>query len=544
MESVISTSKLSHHQDIIALQVENLSISSRKGMRLRPILTEISFSLPWGHSAFIIGRSGTGKSLIVRAILGLLNSNEWELEGNIWVGHSDHRQIILLEDGEYRPQGYSEIRGKSIAAVFQGPSSHLHPSLSVGNQICEALSTIPREQRKEKAQILFNSVDIKNVDVFRCYPFQFSQGECQRITIGMALALQGLLIVDEPTASVDEERRDEIISIFREQILKHKFNSMVVVTHQEAVISQLIKSGDIIVGLYESEIRGRIFTARTTVWKEEDQIPVSNLHPCFAFHLKPEAARSPTPDLLYVEHLSQYYRRNFFSKRKVVFDDINFHIAHGEMVGIVGPSGSGKSTIAKAIIRIINNTKGQLFFFDSHSQKYIDLAALQPHSSASDVPQMNKLRRQIQYISQEAGMIFNPSLIVYDVLDESFNLAGYNESEARDKLMLEWLYRMRLIKDDNEYSEFILKFPNELSGGEKQRLSLLRCFLLKPALIIADEPFSDQDLQTAAEMIDIMKSYQNSAGTAFILISHDRQLVKNICNRVYELDDKGKLTLL
>lgn len=540
----------------LVLDVRNLSITHVDCGRLRPIIRDLSFHVPEGSYAYLVGRSGIGKSLTTRAILGLLSPEEWIVDGTIRINcHQGQRMETILEQRRFQETALSTIRGKYLNAIFQEPVSHLHPSLTIGRQFREAMAGMePHGGPAFGIQTLLDMVKIDPFKAMTGYAHEFSQGECQRILLAMALVGKNLLIADEPTSSINPELRKGIIEIFSSLRKKQMIRSMVIVTHQKDVVDALVRPGDLFIGLHQGQ-DGII--AEQTVWTRKHIREKHLVHPCFTFAPREPAIPEPpaeSPDmgmeppakpeepsltplpLLQVRNLCQSFRRGLFSSPETVVEKVDFTLDQGEMVGIIGPSGSGKSTIAKAAVRLLDRTRGEVVLNINGQVK--DLVRLQPHGARQDTREMIQVRKQVQYISQEAAMVFNPAVRVKEILTETLNLLPPLDEKGKQDLIYTSLSEMGFVSDRQQVPGFVSKYPRELSGGEKQRLNLLRCFLLQPRLIIADEPFANQDMQTVSELVAIMKTCQHRNQTAFLLISHDIPLVETICDRIYYLADK------
>lgn len=523
-----------------ALEVRNLTIKKRKGNSLNCFIKNLSFTVPVGSFVFIIGRSGAGKSLTVRSISGLLNMEKWDVSGSIKVINSNSELITIFENNKYDYKALKKIRGKSMRVIFQEPSSHLHPSFTIKKQLFETLYHIPSKDRTIEAMNLLKNVGLtRDLSILDSHPHQFSQGEKQRIAIAMAISMegQGVLISDEPTSSIDIDTRDEIIKLLKDLREEQKIQSSIIITHDEEVILKLVKNGDRLVHINDNQSYQEI---ECSIADNNDNQLRDLTKPFSFFKFVPNTVEktkksSVNQPLLEIINLKQTIKRSFFSRPNTILKNINLTIYSGEIIGIIGPSGSGKTSLAKAIIRLLDWTKGEILF--NEDNKIVNLNKIQPRGTHPDTIKMNELRKQIQYISQEAAMVFNPSLMISEILDETKQLAKKANKTIDEKFIQNILMQTGLIADKNEYAAFISKYPSELSGGEKQRLNIVRCFLLEPKLVIADEPFASQDLQTASELFVIMKDFNQRYQTSFIIISHDINMIKKICKRVYLINN-------
>ncbi|MDC7239747.1 MAG: ABC transporter ATP-binding protein [Spirochaetales bacterium] len=212
------------------LSVENLSIRCRRNGRI--IVRDLSFSVASGECLGILGESGSGKSMSCRALLGLLDKREFEVEGRACYKGED---LLSLGKGELR-----RIRGRKISMVLQNPMSCFDPMHRMGDQVRETLrenSDIPAADLKNHAVKLLEQVGLNTPEeILRKYPCQLSGGMLQRVMI--ALALQGdLIIADEPTTAVDAVNQYEIL-----QELKRINKTMIFVSHDLGAVSCLADS--------------------------------------------------------------------------------------------------------------------------------------------------------------------------------------------------------------------------------------------------------------------------------------------------------------
>ena len=220
-----------------------------------------------------------------------------------------------------------------------------------------------------------------------------------------------------------------------------------------------------------------------------------------------------TDVILPVEKLNIYYKKNdakLFSKRedkrKQVVFDASFDIHEGEMLGLVGGSGCGKSSLGKAILHINNDIDGEIIHY-------------------SDKPQM---------IFQDPKGSLNPKMTVSDILMEPLRISGVNDKEELNKRVSEMLSDIGL---SDEYRD---RFPNELSGGQRQRVCIGQALMLKPKLLIADEPVSALDVTVQAQIMRLFKEVNKKYGVAVLFISHDLKVVYQLCDNIMIME-KGRI---
>ena len=223
--------------------------------------------------------------------------------------------------------------------------------------------------------------------------------------------------------------------------------------------------------------------------------------------------------LLKVEHLCKEFPTASglsarFSKRVVsAVNDVSFEIRAGETFGLVGESGCGKSTTGRAIMHLDPPTSGKVYF------------------EGRDVSKMSKkelkaMRREMQFIFQDPYASLNPRMTIGEIIAEPMVIHGIGTPEERQARVRELLDVVGL------NPEHINRDPHEFSGGQRQRVGIARSFILRPKLIICDEPVSALDVSIQAQVLNLLKDLQRQYGTAYLFIAHDLSVVQHISDRV------------
>lgn len=219
--------------------------------------------------------------------------------------------------------------------------------------------------------------------------------------------------------------------------------------------------------------------------------------------------------MLQVEHLSKRFRSGFWRNREVdAVKDVSFEVRDGEVFGLIGGSGCGKTTTSRMIMGFLEPDGGSVRFDGRELTKL-------------SKKQWQQARRDIQIVFQNPQMTFNPRFTVYDCCAEPirlFRLARNREDERQ--MVFEMLDSVGVSRDQ------IGKFPHEISGGQAQRISIIRALALKPKLLICDEPTSMLDVSVQAQVISLLREKQKETGVSILFISHDLDTVRAICNRV------------
>jgi oligopeptide/dipeptide ABC transporter ATP-binding protein len=195
---------------------------------------------------------------------------------------------------------------------------------------------------------------------------------------------------------------------------------------------------------------------------------------------------------------------------------VDFHVAAGEAVGLVGESGSGKSTIGMLVTRLLAPTAGTIRFDER------DITAL-PEA------EMRALRAKLQIVFQDPWGALNPRMTIGRALEEPLRLHTQLEKSDRTGRVRELAQRVHLPPATLE------RFPNELSGGQLQRVSIARALATQPKLIVLDEPTSSLDLSVRAGILKLLDEIRRESGVAIVFISHDLETVELVTDRVLVL---------
>ncbi|AQP35837.1 murein tripeptide/oligopeptide ABC transporter ATP binding protein OppF [Vibrio anguillarum] len=195
-------------------------------------------------------------------------------------------------------------------------------------------------------------------------------------------------------------------------------------------------------------------------------------------------------------------------------DGVNVRLYEGETLGVVGESGCGKSTFARAIIGLVEATEGEVVWLGNDLTKMHEV-------------ERRKTRKQIQMIFQDPLASLNPRMSVGDIIAEPLQTfypeLSKQEVKARVK---EMMTKVGLLPN------VINRYPHEFSGGQCQRIGIARALILKPKMIICDEPVSALDVSIQAQVVNLLKELQNELGLSLVFIAHDLSVVKHISDRV------------
>jgi len=237
-------------------------------------------------------------------------------------------------------------------------------------------------------------------------------------------------------------------------------------------------------------------------------------------HDPPGRASRP---LLRVERLCKFFpifSRGFFRRQVGVIracNDVSFELMPGQTLGLVGESGSGKTTTARAILRAIRPTSGHVWF--DVDGRVIDLATVSDR-------QLKPLRQRMQMIFQDPISSLNPRMTVAQIVGEPLRIHRLASGSELDERVVEMLEKVGI------RAELRNRYPHAFSGGQRQRIGIARALIMRPSLVVCDEPVSALDMSVQAQVINLLSDLQDELGLTYIFIAHDLGVVRHICDRV------------
>jgi peptide/nickel transport system ATP-binding protein len=474
------------------LQVEALTTGRR-------LLEGVSISVEQGTMTMIVGQSGSGKSLTLRAILGMLHEDTFAVRGQI---QFDGKEIDLRHRSRDR-----DSCAQSMGMIFQDPGAHLNPLMTIEEHMTEVFEL--REGRRPSAEYSHRVREMlakmRFADPERiasAYPHQLSGGQKQRAMIALALAVSPkLLIADEPTSALDAMVQREIMDLLDQQRVETGL-TVLMVTHDIGLAFGLAQKIYVMNG-------GRI----------SDSFDPGALDPSLA---KPETRRltisvppSPTgpdskvgaPAVIRTEGLS----KTFATSDVAALEPISLDISRGSVVAIVGESGSGKTTLGRLLVGLLPPTSGRFTVTARRSTKTARTKA-------------------IQMIFQDPATALDPERPVRELLIETMkvNHVAGSESERRDRAVA-------LLEQVGLPCSVLDAKPMSLSGGERQRVAIARALCAEPEVLICDESVSALDSHIQREVIRLMSNLRRDLGLTIIFITHDLRLAQNFADEIVVL---------
>ncbi len=489
------------------LEIKDLCISINSNIE-ENVLKNINFNIKESQIVSLIGESGSGKSLTALSIIRLLDKSCQIKKGEIIFLN---KNILSLEEKEIR-----FIRKKYISMIFQEPMRSLNPVMSIYNQIKE--SYYKSKNINLRAIILKNllSVGISEPErIINLYPHQLSGGMKQRVMIAMAIACKPkLLIADEPTTSLDVTTQKQVLDLLLD--LKNRLNmSILFITHDLAVASQIsdriivMKNGEVL----ENNNSLEFFRLPKNIYSQK-LLDSSSYKKKIVKNIK-----TKNSNVLNVENLKVFYeeKKNFFIGKKVIIkavDDISFLIKSGMTHAIVGESGSGKTTVAKAIMGLTDITFGNIKILNNN---ILELKGLNKRI----------FRKHYQMIFQDPFSSLNPRMRIGSIIKEGLCFLHPEMNNYDINLTLKDILTKVGLNENSLY-----KYPHQFSGGQRQRIAIARVLVLKPKLLICDEPTSSLDVTVQKQIIDLLLDIQNKTNISYLFISHDINLVSSISDTI------------
>jgi len=504
------------------LSVSDLSVTlDLPSGETRTLIDKVSLDLGKGEVLGLVGESGSGKSLFCRTLVRLLPSAGMRIAaGRVLLGEQDLARASEAD--------MLSVRGGRIGMIFQNPTSHLDPVMTIGEQVTEGIrhhqGLDARTARKQAIAILHQVGFPEPERQFDAYPHEFSGGMRQRAMIGIALSCNPeILIADEPTTALDVTIQAQILQLLMD-IRRERGLSIILITHDLGIVAQTCDRIAVMCEgrLIEQGEKRALLRApshpytKALIGSHPSMPPPSGDEPAKAS--REAAATQGGKPLLEADavHVRFAGSGGLFGGRSGAVHavaGVSLRIMPGETVGIVGESGSGKSTLARAVLGLTPIASGNVTF---------DGTSLGDGEAAF----LGRLRRETAMVFQDPYNALNPRLPVGEMLAEVLKVQGRTPAAEIPARVGELLDLVDLGR------EFAGRRPRSMSGGQCQRAGIARALAVSPRLIIADESTAALDVTIQAQILDLFRVLKRRMNLTLLFIAHDLAIVRNLCDRV------------
>lgn len=429
-----------------------------------------------GQVLVVLGETGSGKTLVAELIMGTLPP-ELSASGRVAIDGVD---VTRLD-----PSARRQLWGRRIAMLPQEPWTALDPTMRALGQVEEVHAFIHGDawtDARGKAQTQLGRLGL--ADASAKYPFQLSGGMNQRVAITATHATGApILIADEPTKGLDSTLRDEVAAMLLAEAASG--TAVLVITHDIVLARKL--GGDVMVML-EGDIVER---GRTEMVLQHPRHDYTRL----LLAADPATWQPPQAPAAHDPVAGVAKLTKSFGDRKVL-SGIDLEIGRGEIVAVTGPSGCGKTTLGNLVLGLLEPDAGTVR----------RRPGVSPH--------------RFQKIYQDPVAAFPPQARLGTVLADVANRHGVGA-----EYLASLLDRLKLV------AELLDRRPDQVSGGELQRIALARVLLIDPVLLFADEATSRLDPVTQKQVMDLLREIVAERNLALLLVTHDRDLARGMASR-------------
>ena len=476
-------------------------------------LKDISFDIAKGEKVLILGPSGSGKSTLAQCLNGIIpNIHKGQAKGQVRIDGQDIFKQSIYD------------KSQSVSTVLQDPDGQFI-GLTVAEDLAFALENDCADQSEMKDKVALWAERLDLTSLLNHRPQDLSGGQKQRVSLaGVLIDESPILLFDEPLANLDPKSGQETIDLI-DKIHKEVGATTIIIEHRlEDVLYRpvdrilLVNEGELIFNgspdellsstlLLENGIREPLYvtvlrqlgfdTTRAQNLSQLDALDLSGLG--IPDSVLKDKRDSSSDSILKVEGLSVSYGDN-----PAIIEDMSFSLKKGERLAIVGKNGAGKSTLAKALCGFVPS-QGKLTY------------------KGQDISQDSIAERseRIGFVLQNPNQMISQTMI-FDEVALGLRLRGIEETEVEERVH-------EVLKTCGLYS--FRKWPiSALSFGQKKRVTIASILVLKPEIIILDEPTAGQDYKTYTDIMNFLDSLQKQ-GHTIVMITHDMQLMLEYSDR-------------
>ncbi len=568
------------------LSIRDLHTEIRRGSAIVRPVNGVSFEVAPGEVVGLVGESGSGKTMTGMSIMGLLPPGGRIASGSVQL---KGRELTSLS-----PSAMRTVRGADVGMIFQDPMTSLNPTMTIGNQIAEAVRLhreISKSAAMKRAEEVLGLVGMPRPSTrLREYPHQLSGGMRQRVMIAIALACEpSLLIADEPTTALDVTIQAQILDLLAE--LRHELHmGILLVTHDMGVIAE---RADRVLVMYagrivESGETAALFAEPRHPYTEALLASIPRLDQDKSEELQSIPGQPPSladpprgcrfaarcryattfcvendPDLK-VEPSGQAYAC-FFPRSASTRELITARQRSQEQARSVDVAAPGQTILELRDVHKEFAVRSSLFARNSTSVKAVSGVSLdvavgetfalvgesgcgkttlgrlivsleQPTAGAIafDGTAMNGLSgRRMRRMRRDIQLVFQDSAAALDPrMTVGASLSEPLQIQGVGDSRARQVRISELLDQVGLPANAVARRPHEFSGGQRQRIGIARALALNPRVIVADEPVSALDVSIQSQVLNLLKSLQSDLGLTYVVISHDLAIVKYLADRV------------
>lgn len=524
----------------MSLNIQNLTLNLGK----KTILNNVSLHVEDGERVGLVGASGSGKSMLLRAATGLLPS-ETKISGSCMLGGV---QTVGASD-----ENLARLRGKYVGVVFQQANRALNPMLSVEEQISLPLRIhyqLDADDVHNRVCVMLEKVGLPQ-NIISKRTFELSGGQLQRVGIATALITSPrLILADEPTTALDSVTQKEVVNMLT-SLVDNMGASMLFVTHDFSVLSKAAKrcyvldSGRLV---DSAEVQDLLENPRVTSTKQlvdaakkltlrAQKIDSQNVS-CESASRESETTENVSRESATTENVSRENSALLTAKnihvtlgralaRAEVLKGVNLELFKGESLAIIGGSGSGKTTLIRSMLGLQKISDGIVTY---------DSQIVNSSTNHKKISYSSALRKETSLVFQHPFAALDPRWTVLKSVAEPLNI--WRKSLKLDDATIEQRVCEMLKLVGLNPKDFLERYPHELSGGQAQCVAIARALINNPRVLVADEPMSAIDVAERTRILDAFAAIRKERPTmSCVFVSHDLGMIQNLATRVIVLND-------
>ena len=546
----------------MSLDIKGLSLSIGSSR----ILSDVSLNVKDGERVGLVGSSGSGKSMLLRAAIGLVPSN-CKITGSCHVGNA---QTVGANDS-----ALANIRGKYVGVVFQQADRALNPIMSVSEQIALPLRlhyNLDEDDIQNRGKVMLEKGGL-GANILNKRTFEPSGGQMQRGGIATALiTCPKLILADEPTTALDSVTQKDVVNMLT-SLVDNMGASMLFVTHDFSVLSYaatrcyVLDSGRLVDSARVDELlenpkvhstKQLVLAARAlslsknnlSLSKNASSFDKNNLSfdsNDLSFDSKSDLNKNDLNKNNSSKDDCIFKAKNVHvvlgsSKTRVeALKGVDFNLKVGESLALIGGSGSGKTTLIRSLLGLQEISEGRI----EYCGKVVETAKNAKKSSVKDSAYAN-MRRQCSLVFQHPFAALDPRWTVRKSVAEPLEIWRKNmssdsnivdsrdvDSHAIDSKVDDVLNLVGL--NPNVFGK---RYPCELSGGQAQCVAIARALINNPKVLVADEPMSAIDVAERTRILDAFNVIRaNRPNMACVFVSHDLGMIQHLASSVVVLKD-------